>query len=112
MPPVDVPLDSNFFISRAQMKARTDPGMVTVMKALLGLWHSKQVAGYFSHVSFQKVLSGKYCSTILNFTQWNWVDLSEQDSDTDLSSPIMYVDSLHRRPPWSRSNLLEDFITI
>ena len=37
------------------MKARTDPGMVTVMKALLGLWHSKQVAGYFSHVSFQKV---------------------------------------------------------
>ena len=27
------------------MRARTDPGMVTVMKALLGLWHSDQVAG-------------------------------------------------------------------
>jgi len=60
------------FWSKAQMRARTDPGMVTVMKALLGLWHS------------------------------------DQDSDMDLSSPLMYIDSLHRRPPWSRFHLPSD----
>jgi len=60
------------FWSKAQMRARTDPGMVTVMKALLGLWHS------------------------------------DQDSDMDLSSPLMYVDTFHRRPPWSRFPLPSD----
>ena len=34
--------------------------------------------------------------------QWCGRKCSLQDSDMDLSSPLVYVDSLHRRPPWSR----------
>ena len=34
--------------------------------------------------------------------QWCLRKCYLQDSDMDVSSPLMYVDSFHRRPPWSR----------
>ena len=37
-----------------------------------------------------------------SMVQWYGRKCSLQDSDMDLSSPLVYVDSLHRRPPWSR----------
>ena len=54
------------------MRARTDPGMVTVMKALLGLWHSDQVAGCVAsliddvkNLCFGKTISWEYWLKLL-----------------------------------------------
>ena len=66
----ETPIFNNPFISRAQMRARTDPGMVTVMKALLGLWHSDQVARCVTS------LGCKYWLTLFGLTE-NGIDLMQ-----------------------------------
>ena len=85
---------------RAQMRARTHPDMVTVMKALLELWHSKRVP--CDHTSLSVAYNHIGLSCFGSMVQWYGRKCSLQDSDMDLSSPLVYVDSLHRRPPWSR----------
>ena len=37
------PFHTPNMLLRAQMRARTDPGVVVVMKALLGLWRTEEV---------------------------------------------------------------------
>ena len=37
------PFYTHNMLTRAQMRARTDPGVVVVMKALLGLWRTEEV---------------------------------------------------------------------
>ena len=85
---------------RAQMRARAHPDMVTVMKALLELWHSKQVPCDMFTELFWFGLVVLWCGRKYHL----------QGLDMDISTPLIYVDSLHRRPPWSRwTNISELF---
>ena len=97
---------------RAQMRARTDPGVVVVMKALLGLWRTEEV------MLVMCTLHMIYRQQSINITTRNGqkihfapeqkylngliMEMTKQDLDTNLSSPLLYVDGMHRRPPWTR----------
>ena len=36
------------------------------------------------------------------YLTWLKMEMTKQDLDTNLSSPLLYVDGMHRRPPWTR----------
>ena len=103
-------------LMRAQMRARTDPGVVVVMKALLGLWRTEEVmlvtrtwlmiyrqqniniTSQLAMVTWQKI----HFAPEQKYLTWLIMEMTKQDLDTNLSSPLLYVDGMHRRPPWTR----------